>query len=253
MHSDEHKDRVALVTGGSRGIGSAICRELARSGALVYVNYHHHREAAETLVNGITVDGGRGRLLAGSISEPAAVDRMFALIEGEHARLDILVNNAGILRDDLISAMTPAVWQDVMNTNLTGAFLCSARATRLMIAQRFGRIVNVSSVAGFRPRPGQANYAASKAGLISLTKSLALELARYGVRVNGVAPGCIDTDMLAQVDDEARRRLAATCPMERIGTAEEVARAVMFLLSDSASYIQGQTIVVDGGASIGQF
>lgn len=250
MQSEEHKDKVALVTGGSRGIGAAVCRELARSGAYVYINYYRHKQAAETVLEGIIGEGGRGAIVDASVSEAAAVDRMFDRIRAERERLDILINNAGILRDEPTSTMSHAVWQDVMDTNLTGAFFCSARAAKLMVAHRFGRIVNVSSVAGFSPRPGQSNYAASKAGLISLTKSLVLELARHGIRVNGVAPGCIDTDMLAQLDDTVRQQLAAKCPMERIGTDEEVARVVMFLISGSASYVQGQTIIVDGGSSL---
>lgn len=251
MQSREHKDRVALVTGGSRGIGSAICRELARSGAYVYINYQRQKEAARDVLDHITSEGGRGSIVCASVSDPRAVETMFDGIRAGHGRLDILVNNAGILRDEPTPTMSHDVWQEVINTNLTGVFLCCAHAARLMIAHRFGRIVNISSTAGFSPRPEQSNYAASKAGLISLTKSLVLELARHDIRVNGVAPGCIETDMLAQVDETVRQRLQARCPMGRLGSVEEVARVVMFLLSDAASYIQGQTIIVDGGSSLG--
>ncbi len=239
-------DRVgcALVTGASRGIGAAIAQSLARDGWPVGVNYRTDRNRAQSVVTEIESDGGRGCALAADVTERGAPDELFGELEKRFEEpVLVLVNNAGISRDDLTPSLGDEQWDDVLETNLTAAFRLIRRALRPMLRARGGRIVNISSVVGMRANPGQANYAAAKAGLIALTKTTAVEVARRGITVNAVAPGWIDTDMTAEVSKE----LLDAVPARRAGTPEDVAACVRFLVSDAAGYVTGAVLPVDGG------
>ena len=234
--------RVALVTGGSRGIGAAISRELARAGARVAINYRAGREAAEEVageVGGITV--------AADVADAADVAGLVETVEGDLGEIDVLVNNAGITRDTLIARMTDDDWAQVIDTNLRGAFLTCRAVSRKMLRRRAGAIVNISSVVGVRGNPGQANYAASKAGIIGMTKALARELGSRGVRANAVAPGYVDTELTDVLPESAKQAILAATPLGRLGRPEDVAGAVRFLCSDEAAFVTGEVLLVDGG------
>lgn len=239
--------KIAIVTGGSRGIGRAAALTLAEAGADVAVIYAGNTAAAEETVRLIEEKGRKGLAIQCDVADEAAVTAMVKDVKKELGRIDILVNNAGITRDGLLMIMKEADWQAVLDTNLTGAFHCTKAVTRLMMKQRSGSIINITSVVGETGNAGQANYAAAKAGLIGFTKSVAKELASRNIRCNAIAPGCIETDMTAVLGEDTVDAMIKTIPMGRVAQPEEVAKAVLFLASDDASYITGQTLNVDGG------
>ncbi len=233
----------ALVTGGSRGIGAAIAKSLAREGWPVGVNYRSDAEAAEAVVEEITSAGGRAKALKGDIADLGTADQLFKTLEDEFGPVLVLVNNAGVRADGLSPQIDDEDWAKVIDTNLSAAFRLTRRALRPMIRARYGRVVNIASIVGQRANPGQANYAASKAGLVAMTKTVAAEVARRGVTVNAVAPGLIETDMTEGIAEN----LLEHVPARRPGTPEDVAECVRFLASDGAGYVTGVCLTVDGG------
>lgn len=240
--------RSALVTGGSRGIGAAIALEFAARGASVLITHTAGGEArASDVVARIEAAGGRARALASDVGDPAACTDAVAATVAAFGSLDILVNNAGITRDGLIVRMSDEDWNAVVTTNLSGVFYLCRAAAKVMMKARSGSIVNVTSVVGMMGNAGQANYAAAKAGVIGLTKTVARELASRGVRCNAVAPGFIETDMTAKLPEAVREALMGEIALGRLGSPEDVAHAVAFLASDEASYITGQVLAIDGG------
>ncbi|MDR7532399.1 MAG: 3-oxoacyl-[acyl-carrier-protein] reductase [Armatimonadota bacterium] len=239
--------RAAVVTGASGGIGSRVAVALAREGAAVVVHYAHRREAAGAVVEEITSLGGRARAVAADLAHPEQAAAVVAAATETFGRLDILVNNAGLTRDGLILRMKDEDWQQVLATNLSGAFYCIRAALREFIRQRSGRIINVASTAGQAGNAGQANYVAAKAGIIGLTRAVAREVGSRGITVNAVAPGYIAAGMTERLPPEVTARYLQQIPLGRAGTPEEVAAAVVFLASDAAAYITGQVLNVDGG------
>jgi len=240
-------ERIVVVTGGSRGIGRAICTALSAPGTRVCFNYSRNPEAAKATTEAIIAAGGQADCRQVDVaSENAVVDYLGAILE-EAGRIDVLVNNAGITRDGLLVRMKAADWDAVMDVNLKGTFNCMKVAAKAMMKQRYGRIVNISSVVGVSGNPGQANYVAAKAGIIGLTKAVARELASRNITVNAVAPGYIATDMTGDLSDKAKDAMVRQIPMGRIGTPEDIAGVVAFLVSPAADYITGQVIHVNGG------
>lgn len=239
--------KVALVTGASRGIGRAIALLLAERGAKVVVNYAGNRAAAEEVVAKIRGMEGEAVAVQGDVAKLEDAEKIVNTAIETFGRLDILVNNAGITRDNLLLRMKEEDWDAVIDTNLKGAFNCTKAAAKVMVKQRCGRIVNVTSVVALAGNPGQANYVAAKSGIIGLTKSNARELASRNITVNAVAPGYIRTDMTAVLNDEQRESLSKQIPLGRLGEPEDIAKAVAFLVSEEASYITGQVLTVDGG------
>lgn len=243
-------EKVALVTGASRGIGKAIALELARAGMHVAVNFAGNRESAEAVAAQIRDMGRKSITVQADVADAAAVEAMFQEVEQQLGPVLILVNNAGITRDNLLLRMKEAEWDQVLDTNLKGVFLCTKQALRPMMKARWGRIINITSVSGVMGNPGQANYSAAKAGVIGLTKATAREVASRGITVNAVAPGFIETDMTAALGEEMHRQLVQQIPLGRFGQASEVASLVRFLASEESSYITGQVIHVDGGMAM---
>jgi 3-oxoacyl-[acyl-carrier protein] reductase len=241
------KDKVALVTGGSRGIGRAIASSLAAAGATVVVNYKGNAAAADEVVRDIGAEDGQALAIQADISQSQEVERMFKAVLDRYSRLDILVNNAGITRDTLLLRMKEDDFDAVLDTNLRGVFLCTKAALRPMTKARGGRIINITSVVGLMGNAGQSNYAAAKAGIIGFTKSTAREMASRGITVNAVAPGYIETELTGLLSEQIRAAILENIPLGRLGAPQDVASLVCFLASDAAAYITGQTITVDGG------
>lgn len=243
--------KIAVVTGGSRGIGKAICLHLAAMGAKVVVNYVSQPDAAQETVDAIKSNGGDATTSQFNVANSTEVQDAFKKILDEFGRIDILINNAGITRDGLLMKMKEEDWDKVLDTNLKGAFNCIKAVSRPMMKQRWGRIVNITSVIGFAGNAGQANYAAAKAGMVGLTRSVARELATRGVTANGVAPGYIVTDMTRDLSEDVTEKIKAEIPMGSLGEADDVAGAVAYLASDEARYITGEIIHVNGGMFMG--
>lgn len=239
--------RVALVTGGSKGIGRAISLALAEKGAEVLINYSSDDEAAKGVLTEIKAMGGKAVALKADVSDTSQVEDMFGRIRKDPGRLDILVNNAGIIRDKLLMFMNEDDWNRVIDINLKGVYNCCKTAIRLMIGEKYGKIVNMVSPSAILGRPGQTNYASSKGGVISFTRSLAREIARFNVCVNAVSPGLIETEMMDELTEKTKEELLSGVPIGRLGTPEEVTGAVLFLASEKSCYITGQVISVDGG------
>jgi 3-oxoacyl-[acyl-carrier protein] reductase len=242
--------RTAIVTGGSRGIGRAICLELARRGAAVLVNYNRSSQAVEEVIAQIQTSGGKASAFQADVSDFKQAQDLVKAATDTYGSLDILVNNAGITRDTLIMMMSEEDWDHVISTNLKSTFNCSKAAVRTMMRKRYGRIINITSVAGQMGNAGQTNYAASKAGQIGFTKSLAREIAARNITVNAIAAGYIETDIWANVPEEAKQAALSIIPLGRKGLPEEIAYAVAFLASDQAAYITGQILGVDGGMAM---
>lgn len=239
--------KTAIVTGASRGIGAAIARRFAKEGANIVVNYSGSQDKAEAVVTEIEQAGGKAIAVKANVADADAVKLLADAAMKEFGSIDILVNNAGITRDNLMMRMKEDEWDDVINTNLKGVFLCTKAVTRQMMKQRAGRIVNIASIVGVMGNAGQANYVAAKAGVIGLTKTTARELASRGITANAVAPGFITTDMTEKLGDDVQSSMLAQIPLARFGAPEDVANAALFLASDEASYVTGQTLHLDGG------
>lgn len=239
--------KTAVVTGASRGIGRAVALRLASEGAKVVVNYSGSKEKAEAVAQEIRSNGGEAIVFQANVSDAEQVKAMMDETIKQFGSIDFLINNAGITRDNLLMRMKEDEWDDVLSINLKGVFLCTKAVTRQMMRQRAGRIINLASVVGIAGNAGQANYVAAKAGVIGLTKTTAKELAARNILVNAIAPGFITTDMTDELGEEMKEQLLSTIPLGSLGSADDIAGAVSFLLSDDAKYITGQTLNVDGG------
>ncbi len=239
--------RTVLVTGASRGLGRAIAVAFAKTGAFVYVGFHNRTDKAEETLAAIQEAGGAGELCPFDVRQPDKVQAAVESIVRARGRLDVLVNNAGVVRDSLFATLTREDWTETQSVNLDGAFHCCRAAVKSMLVNKQGAIINVGSIAGLHSSPGQSNYAASKGGLLALTKTLGSELAPLGIRVNAVAPGLLATGMAARMDRRLAEETKKRIPLGRFGEAREVADVVVFLASEAAAYIIGQIIVVDGG------
>lgn len=242
--------KIAVVTGASRGIGRQIALTLAEEGAAVIVNYNGSEAKAQEVVKTIRQAGGQAEAIQCSVADYDKTQEMIASIIETYKRIDILVNNAGITKDNLLMKMSEAQFDEVIDTNLKGAFNCMKHVSRQMLKQRSGRIINISSVSGVMGNAGQANYCASKAGLIGLTKSIARELGSRGITVNAIAPGFIDTEMTEALSDDVKKAMGEQIPLKHFGTTGDIAHAAAFLASDLASYITGQVLCVDGGMAM---
>lgn len=243
----ELSGRIAVVTGGSRGIGKAIALELAENGANVVINYSKDSKGAQEVAENIRNKGIDCLTIKANVSFASEVENMVETIIERYGRIDILVNNAGITRDSLLARMKEKDWDDVIDINLKGVYNCTKSVVKIMMKQRWGRVVNISSVVGITGNPGQTNYSAAKAGIIGFTKSCARELASRGITFNAVAPGFIRTDMTDKLRNEIKKELESKIPVGRLGKPEDVAHTVLFLVSSKADYITGQVINVDGG------
>lgn len=244
---DMLKDKVALVTGASRGIGKAIAINLAANGAKVAVNYSSSESSALEVAEIIKKNGGTAEIFKARVNVESEVEEMFTAVEKSLGVVDILVNNAGITKDNLLMRMKTEEWDAVIDVNLKGTFLCTRRAVKGMMKNRYGKIINISSVVGFAGNAGQFNYSATKAGVIGMTKSAALELASRGIRVNAVAPGFIETDMTASLTDEVKAAYLEKIPLKSLGKPEDIANAVAYLASPLSDYMTGQTLHLNGG------
>jgi 3-oxoacyl-[acyl-carrier protein] reductase len=239
--------KTAVVTGGSRGIGRAVCLRLAAMGAMVYINYVSRSEAAEETKRMVEEAGGRAEIVGFDVADPAAVDAAFKEIATEAGSIDILVNNAGITRDGLIARMKESDWDVVLDTNLKGAFLCAKAVAKSMMKKRWGRIVNITSVVGFSGNAGQVNYASAKAGMVGMAKSMSREYASRNITVNCVAPGYIMTEMTEALSSDIQEKLKGEIPLGSLGTVEDIAGAVAYLVGEDGGYVTGQVLHVNGG------
>lgn len=244
------EEKIALVTGAGRGIGREIALTLAKNGATVIVNYNGSKASADEVVEEITKSGGKAEAIQCNVADFAESEELVKAVLEKYKRVDILVNNAGITRDNLIMRMSEEDYDAVLDTNLKGTFNMMRHLSRSFIKQRSGKIINITSVSGVLGNAGQANYSASKAGVIGLTKSVARELASRGINVNAVAPGFINTDMTKNMTNDAKKAVNEMIPMGKMGSAKDIADMVMFLASDNSNYITGQVICVDGGMAI---
>lgn len=244
---DMLKDKVALVTGASRGIGKAIALCLAENGAAVAVNYSSSEASALEVAEFIQKNGGKAEIFKARVNIEAEVEEMYSDIEKSLGPVNILVNNAGITKDNLLMRMKTEEWDSVIDVNLKGVFLCTRRAVKSMMKNRYGKIINISSVVGFSGNAGQFNYTAAKAGIIGMTKSAALEFASRGIRVNAVAPGFIETDMTASLPDDVKAAYMEKIPLKSLGRPEDIANAVVYLASPLSDYMTGQTLHLNGG------
>lgn len=244
---DMLKGKVALVTGASRGIGKAIALALAENGAAVAVNYSSSEASALEVAEIIRKNGGKAEIFKARVNVESEVEEMFTAVEKILGPVDILVNNAGITKDNLLMRMKTEEWDSVIDVNLKGAFLCTRRAVKGMMKNRYGKIINISSVVGFAGNAGQFNYSATKAGIIGMTKSAALECASRGIRVNAVAPGFIETDMTASLSDDVKAAYMEKIPLKSLGKPEDIANAVVYLASPLSDYMTGQTLHLNGG------
>lgn len=242
--------KIAVVTGASRGIGRAIAEKFAALGATVVINYNGSVQKAEEVKQGIVERGGRAEILQCNVADFAACEAFIKAVTDQFGRIDILVNNAGITKDGLMMRMSEEDFGDVIDVNLKGTFHCIRFASRQMMKQRSGRIINMSSVVGISGNAGQVNYAASKAGVIGMTKSAAKELASRGITVNAIAPGFIETDMTSVLSEKVKEETMKQIPLGRLGHAEDIAASAAFLASDEAGYITGQVLAVDGGMAV---
>lgn len=245
--------RVALVTGGSRGIGKAVVWALAREGAKVAFVYHSNQQAADQLVSDLALDQREAAAFQCDVKHKAACDAVVAAVLDRWGKIDILVNNAGVIRDGLLATMSEENWTEVIHTNLNSVYNFCHAVLRPMMSARYGRIINLSSVAARMGNPGQSNYAASKGGVEGFTKCLATEVAKRGITVNAVAPGFVETDMTAAVRSAAEDQIKKRVPVKRLGQPEDIAHAVLFLAQEESSYITGQVLTVDGGLTLGGF
>lgn len=246
----ELSGKTALVTGAGRGIGAAIAKKLADKGATVIINYSGNDKAAQDTLDDITADGNKAEIYKCNVADYEEVEQMIQYVVQKYKKIDILINNAGITRDGLIMRMSEKDFDEVIDVNLKGTFNCIRHVARQMIKQRCGRIVNMSSVVGIAGNAGQINYAASKAGVIGITKSAAKELAARGITVNAIAPGYIDTDMTRVLSDDIKDSIVSQIPLKKMGQVSDIADAAVFLVSDMASYITGQVLSVDGGMNM---
>ena len=242
--------KTALITGGSRGIGRAIAMKLAREGTRVAINYKFNKDAAQSVVDAVSDIGGEAMAVGADVSQNGEVEDMVKHIADSWGSVDILVNNAGIIHDGLLMRMTEEVWDEVINTNLKGTYNCTKAVLRFMVRKRWGRIINVVSVVGIEGNPGQSNYAASKAGVIAFSRSVAKEVASRNITVNSVAPGYIATEIVADLSPEFKELIFSRIPQNRFGTVDDVANMVGYLASEEANYITGEVIRVDGGIEL---
>ena len=246
-HPRKFENRIALVTGGSRGIGRACCLRLAQEGARVAINYRKGLKEAEETLHAIEAAGGNGMLVQADVTSSEQVDRMVGEVEARWGHVELLVNNSGIFSYESHTELTEAAWRQMLEVNLTGTFLVTWRVKEGMLEQKFGRIVNMSSLSGLLPRPMSIAYAVSKAGVVSFTQSTAVAWAKDNIRINAVAPGLIDTEILSGVNQSDLEKIIEATPIPRMGHVNEVASMVSFLLSDESSFTTGQTLVISGG------
>ena len=250
MPEKDLKGKIAVITGSSRGIGAVTAIEMAKRGAKVVINYSSSKEKAEKVLDKVKDFGSEGILVQADVSKLSEAKKLIKTTKDKYDRIDILVNNAGITRDKLLLRMKESDWDDAMNVNLKGVFNCTKAITRLLMKQRSGKIINMTSVVGLMGNAGQANYSASKAGIVGFTKSIARELASRGITANAVAPGFITSDMTNELSEEVKEEMLSSIPLDKLGSPEDVANLICFLASDKADYINGQVINVDGGMAM---